>query len=323
MATSMNEQTLRAAADWWLRLRDPAATERVTEQWLDWIDADPGHLDAFERVTGMAARLGVLDTLTRERLVAEFAPPRSVLRRWLPLAAAAAAVLAVAGLLGWNLLVSGQRVVQEYASAVAGQRSVALADGTRVVLGGATLLRVHFDRGRRQIELLAGEAYFDVAHDAGRPFVVDAGQLAIQDVGTAFDVRRTGARVTVAMARGRVRLDDVGGTLRPLDLVAGQAATFDPADPMIRVTAINPADAASWREARLAFDDEPLSVVVANINRYRAQPVRIGADDLAAMTFTGTVRTDAIDDWLRALPQALPVRVEHAGGQTVLTDARR
>jgi len=61
---------------------------------------------------------------------------------------------------------------------------------------------------------------------------------------------------------------------------------------------------------------------VANINRYRTQPLRIADADLTSLTFTGTVKADAIDDWLHALPHVLPLQVGEVGGQTVLSDAR-
>lgn len=321
MANTLNEQTLRAAADWWVRLRDPAATERTTEQWLDWTDEDASHLVAFERVTELAARLGTLGEVTRARLMAEFAPAQVPSRRWIPMSAAAAAVLLVAaGYLSWTL--SGNRVTaQLYTSSVAAQRDITLDDGSRVSLGGATRLTTRYSRNQRQVELAEGEAYFEVKHNAERPFVVHAGKLTIEDIGTAFDVRRTGDRVTIAVAEGRVRIADGAGVHDSLEAVAGQAVSYDPAHAAMSVSSTDPARAAAWRDARLEFDNEPLSVVVANINRYRSHSLRIADPDLQSLTFTGTVKTDAIDDWLQALPQVLPLQVSEVGGQTVLSSA--
>lgn len=324
MANTSQEQTLRIAADWWVRLRDPAATERTTEQWLAWTDEDAEHLVAFERVTELASRLQALGDVSRERLVAEFVPAQSPPRRWwVPAAVAAALVLAAGGYAGWHAM-QGADTTQTFASAIAAQRSVTLEDGTRVTLGGATRLSTHFSRGRREVELTDGEAYFEVVHDAGRPFEVRAGNVTIEDIGTAFNVRRTGKYVTVAMAEGRVRVaDSTGGAHNSLEAVAGQSVIYDPSHSAMNLISSDPATAAAWRQARLEFDNEPLSVVVANINRYRMQPLHIADADLKALTFTGTVKTDAIDDWLHALPQVLPLQVSDSGGQTVLSDARR
>jgi len=324
MANTLNEQNLRVAADWWVRLRDAAATERTTEQWLAWTDEDPAHLLAFERVTELAVRLQTLGEVSRERLLAEFASvPVPSRRWWVPAAAAAAVMLSVGGYVGWHTMQSAT-TEQTYASGVAAQRNVTLKDGTHVTLGGATLLTVRFGDGRRVVDLAEGEAYFEVVHDAAHPFTVHAGDVTIDDIGTAFNVRRTGNYVTVAMAEGRVRVaDTTGGSHNSLEAVAGQSVTYDPARLAMNVSASDPANAAAWRDARLEFDNEPLSVVVANINRYRAQPLRIADADLSTLTFTGTVKADAIDDWLHALPQVLPLEVGEVGGQTVLTDARR
>jgi len=323
MANSLNEQTLRVAADWWVRLRDPAATERTTEQWLAWADEDASHLVAFEQVSQFAVRLGGLGEVTRADLMAEFAPALAPSRRWIPMSAAAAAVLLVTGgYLGWSM--NGNRVTaQVYTSSVAARRDLTLDDGSRVALGGATRLTTRFSRDQRQVELAEGEAYFEVKPNADRPFVVHVGKLTIEDIGTAFDVRRTGDRVTIAVAEGRVRIADGTSRNDSLEAVAGQAVSYDPAHAAMNLYATDPARTAAWRDARLEFDNEPLSVVVANINRYRSHPLRIADAHLQSLTFTGTVKTDAIDDWLQALPQVLPLQVSEAGGQTVLSSAQR
>ncbi|WP_198670388.1 FecR domain-containing protein [Dyella sp. C9] len=323
MANNPNKETLRVAADWWVRLRDPAASERTMEQWMAWTAEDPSHLTAFERVTELAMRLAALGEVSRARLLAEFAPSQAARFRWQPWAAAAAVVLVAGGVAGW-LLLGGQVQTQQYSSAVAGTQDVTLADGSRISLGGATRVTTRFGRGLRQVELAEGEVYLEVAHNPQRPFVVQAGKLTIRDIGTAFDVRRTGDLVTVTMAEGRVRIyqgangDDAG-----LDAVAGQAVSYDPARPAMKVSSADPAEVAAWRDSRLEFDNEPLSVVVANINRYSKRPLRIVDADLAPMTFTGTVRTDAIEEWLRALPKVLPLRVSEEGGQLLLSDAAK
>lgn len=313
MPRPIDEPTLRMAADWWMRLRASDAGERTTEEWLAWIDQDARHLPAFEQIGDMAERLGQADEVTRSRLVAQFAPAR-VRSRWLPLVAAAAALLAVG--LAYIAWPNHNTTMQRYASGIGARREIRLADGSQIVLGAATALRTRLADGRRAVELERGEALFRVVHDPRRPFLVRAGVVTIQDIGTAFDVRRTGEQVTISVAEGRVRVaDGHGGSL---EAGAGQAIRFDPAHPAMQVIAIDPAQVATWRDGRLDFDNEPLPVVVANINRYRPSPLRIGDARLEALTFTGTVRTDAIDEWLRTLPQVLPVVVRQQAGSTVL-----
>jgi len=330
MATILDEKILRTAAEWWTRLRAPDSDAQTMEQWLAWSEADTRHLEAFERVTELGNRMGTLDDVTRQQWAKEFARRPVPSRRWIPLAAAASTVLAVSGgYLAWNHL--GTDITpQGYASAVAQNRDITLADGSTVSLGGASTLTTRFSADERQVELGDGEAFFQVAHNPQRPFVVTVGDVSIHDVGTAFDVRRTGQRVTIAVTQGRVHITDnraapgsntagIGG----LDAVAGQLVSYDPATSTMSVGNITPEQATAWRDDRLEFINEPLGVVVANVNRYSAHPVHIADADLETLAFTGTVKADAIDSWLGALPQIFPLRVSKNAGQVTLSRSER
>jgi transmembrane sensor len=311
--------TVQAAAEWWTRLRDPRRDDEAAARWLEWTSADGARVDAFERIDELASQLGAIDPSARAAFVREFAPRPAWRRRWLPLAAAAtfaAAALAT----GWFAVLRPRTLEQvpteSISTAIAVERDVALADGSRVALGGASELHTRFARDLRQVELARGEAYFEVAHDAARPFVVAAGAVSIRAVGTAFNVRRTGERVTIAVTEGRVRItgserDSIvrASGADALEAVAGQQVSYDPRASGLAVVGISPAQATSWRDHRLEFVNEPLDVVVANINRYSTRPLRIADAQVETLTFTGTVRPDALDGWLRALGRILPVRV--------------
>jgi len=325
-----DEHVLLAAADWWTRLRDPHGAEASLEQWLDWTAQDERHLTAFEYVSAFGERLGTLDATARRQLLDEFAPPAAPRRRWLPLAAAAAVVaLAIGtGFMLWGRLAGEAGAPTIYASTTGQNRDIVLADGSKVALGGASRLSVRFSRGERRVSLEAGEAYFQVVHDAQRPFEVVAGDITVRDIGTAFDVRRTGARVAVAVIQGQVRVAEPGNASTPghtLDAGADQRVAWDPVARTLSLGMVTPEQAIGWRSDRLEFVDESLAVVIANVNRYSSRPVRLDGTDLAGLSFTGTVRTDEIDSWLRALPQVFPLQVnmgEHAVTLSVNAAAR-
>jgi transmembrane sensor len=326
----LDEKTLYAAAVWWTRLRDPSEDTKAVEQWLEWSQADERNLEAFERVTELGNRLGTLDDLTRRRWAGEFARQPARPRSRFPLAAAAGTVLVVfSGYLAWNHLET--RVTsQDYLSTVAQNRDITLSDGSTVALGGASSLTTHFSKNERHVELGAGEAFFQVVHNTQRPFVVTAGNVSIRDVGTAFDVRRTGQYVTIAVTQGRVHIADSGGAsgsstagTGSLEAVAGQQVSYDPGTAALSVVSIAPGQGTAWRSDRLEFIDAPLGVVVANVNRYSARTVHIADADLETLTFTGTIRTGAIDSWLSALPQVFPLRISEDAHQVTLSNAER
>ena len=324
MANQQQDTLLHAAADWWVRLREPDDSGDTVEQWLAWTAEDERHLQAFEHVSALAERLGQLDRVSRQALINAFARPASPpRRRWLPLAAAAsvaAVVLSGALYIGWTRFGNSTQVFQ---SAVAQNRNFSLPDGTKVALGAASTLTVQYSRDRRSVELRGGEAFFDVMHDARRPFVVTAGNVSVHDIGTAFDVRRTGEWVMVAVTQGRVAIADLragASQHNMLEATAGQRVSFDPSAPGMAVDTVTPAQATAWRNDRLEFIDEPLSVVIANLNRYTNKPVHILDSDLNALTYTGTVRADAIDSWVGALPEVFPLQVSKEADRVTLSD---
>ncbi|KJV35828.1 FecR family protein [Luteibacter yeojuensis] len=304
-----------AAAEWWARLRDPALPDQALAQWTAWLEADPNHAAAFDRACALAEEAAALGGDQRADLLARFAPPQAPARRAPPrLAMALAAGIAAVAVLGGGLYVAlkhGPDAPQAYASERAGHRDIDLPDGSSIELGGATSITTRYGSDIRAIDLDAGEAFFRVAH-AERPFVVNAGPLRIRDLGTAFNVRRTGDRVTVAVTEGRVRVSpsadaNDGGTV---ELGAGREVSFDPETKAMRILDVDAATATAWRERRLEFVNEPLSSVLENVNRYGTRPVRLTDPSLARLTFTGTVQVDTIDSWVAALPRVFPVRVD-------------
>jgi transmembrane sensor len=303
------------AADWWARLRDPAVPEQAILQWSDWLEADERHAQAFEKASALAEAAARMDADTRADLVARFAPnARAPSRRpRLPLALAAGVAIVV---LGAGLFVAlrpaAESTREQYASERAGHRDIALPDGSSIELGGATSVTARYGRDERAVDLESGEAFFRVAH-AERPFVVNAGPLRIRDLGTAFNVRRTGDRVTVAVTEGRVQVSPLAttqGDAGMVELGAGREVSFDPETQAMRILDIDPATATAWRGHRLEFVNEPLSSVVENVNRYSARPIRLADPSLGKLTFTGTVQVDTIDSWVAALPRVFPVRVD-------------
>lgn len=210
--------------------------------------------------------------------------PRGWTRALVAMAAAAAAY----ALAGW--IESGRGGPPRRIATMPGEhRTLDLPDGSRVILNGDT--RIAFDPGKpRRMELLHGEAWFEPRGDDRRPFVVVAEKRRIVG-GTAFNVVREGEALSVAVARGVVRIEHGRGTS-----ALGPGFAFSQpgdAEPVIR--RIAPAAVGSWRSGQLVYHDAPPGEVVRDLARGLGRPVRaVGA--ARNVRFTGTIMLDGSPD---------------------------
>lgn len=196
-----------------------------------------------------------------------------------------------------------------YTTAKMQNRAFSLPDGTEVKLGADSILRVSYTNTARIAELRRGEVFFDIEPDAQRVFWVDAGSWRLTDIGTAFNVRRTADQLVVAVAQGIVDVANpsVAPSSPPLRIVAGEQAVMT-ASTAPQVAKVGVDSVASWQRGQLRFQDESLSVVVANLNRYAQRDIVLGDPRIAAMRFSGTVLTDNLDGWLEATCRVFSLR---------------
>mgnify|MGYP000170989171 CR=1 FL=1 len=206
---------------------------------------------------------------------------------------------------------------QAYASELAQQRIVTLEDGSVVTLGGDSAIEAQFTEDRRSVKLLRGQAFFEVAKDAARPFFVNATGAEIRVVGTRFDVRAGNAHnpavkvtveegiVDVASRSARGAESGPGAKVR---LVAGQRVSVNEQQ-LSTVETVDAAQVAGWRQGKFSYRDAPLSEVVADANRYRKNRIVIGTRELENLRVTTAFNADQADTLVAMLEQSLPVRV--------------
>lgn len=192
----------------------------------------------------------------------------------------------------------------DYLTGTGQQSSITLADGSRLILNTASAVAIRFDDSVRRVELLKGEAFFEVAKNPQRPFVVTAAGSEVRAVGTAFDVRRQDAQTQVELVEGVVDVRNTQG-LTSQRLQAGQIALIADSDITVQV-ARSPQDLAMWREGYLQFDGLPLHEAVAQINRYRPGRVVLLNSSLADKRVSGLFRLDALDQAILSLQAAVP-----------------
>jgi transmembrane sensor len=214
-----------------------------------------------------------------------------------------------------------------YETGPGGMKDVDLSDGSRVVLGQNTRLRVEYSRWHRSIALTRGRAWFNVKHEADWPFVVSAGHGTITDAGTAFSVVREPGRVLVTVMDGRVEVSarplvwrrvqkDLGllpGSSHTQLLVRGgeQLAIHD--NGMLgRVTHAAAAASQGCACGRLIFNNKSLRHVTAVLSLYYSHRIFVDPE-AGALRVSGIVFRDEIPQWLQSLEHSLPVKVQERG----------
>lgn len=290
------------AAEWLEELR--SGDPQTHAGFAAWIRRSPRHIEEFLLMKALDSegaridperRLSVEDILAeaRENVVAlkKVAPTRArrsstwINARWIAVAAVLVAALGI----GWLVKapLSGQRLVTD----VGEQRAVELDDGSIVQLNARTRLEVAFSHRRREIRLLEGEAFFKVAHDTSRPFVVHSGAAVIQAVGTQFNVYRHENSTTVSVIEGRVKVSPAATDSAPI-FSAGEEARVATAGTLLRAPA-DVAAATAWRQRRLVFRSNPLSEIVSEFNRYnRGTQILIEGEAVRARRYGGTFDAD-------------------------------
>lgn len=225
-------------------------------------------------------------------------PRPPLIRRRLAIAAGVAGLTALAALLLPDLAL---RMQADAMTGTADMRTLTLADGSRVSLAPESAIDVSFSGQRRRVRLLKGEAFFEVIHDASRPFSVTTGDVVATDLGTRFDVRRDEDGAVVAVQQGRVRVDG-NRTIPPLseDLHAGDRVRVTRQGTVIRSVAQSE-DIADWRYGRLIARNQPATAVVDALRRYYPGVILIRDDAFASRLVSGIYDLNQPEQTLREL----------------------
>ncbi|MCQ8181051.1 FecR domain-containing protein [Methylomonas sp. SURF-1] len=282
-----------------------------------WRDANPAHYQAWQRAQAVWQGLESLrgrpipgaEPLLQERgrqpagagagAIARSVSPRPnrAGRQRFGLAVAACALLALTLAAFYPPLLWQA----DYLTGKAEQRRVVLADGSRVILNADSALAIRFDNLQRRVELLRGEAFFEVAKDAQRPLLAATEAGEVRAIGTAFGVRRAGAQTQVELVEGRVeiRVGELNNSL-----AAGQTAAI--AGGRILVRPGRPENMVVWRDGYLQLDGVPLAEAVERINAYRPGKVVLLNSAWADKRISGLFRLDALDQAVAGLGSAVP-----------------
>jgi len=324
-----NKDAPTNATEWLAELGSGELTSAQKAAFADWLRESPAHVREVLQVTLVQDDLRKLEIpsgqtaswisearsaarepteISREatfpaaretRRAAQTGPAAALIGRrrggWL-----SAACLAIATLVG-TLFVQWEE--GRYTTSFGEQRIVTLADGSVIELNTDSTLQVQFSDRQRAIHMVKGEAFFRVAHDASRPFVVNAGDVDVKAVGTQFNVRMGNDSTLVSVVDGTVEVrgdttDSVAalGTKLPVRVTTGEEARITSIAPrdatkgleIAKIASSSSRRAASWTQGRVEFDDTPIADVLSEFQRYRVIQVSIDDESIRQLRLTGS-----------------------------------
>jgi transmembrane sensor len=319
-ASKIEEQV----AQWVSRQHENTWNDNDQAALSQWLEASTAHRVAFLRLAAIwksADRLKALHQDSQnshhsandewQASQAWWRNPKSMIA-----ASLIGATVTMATLIGVNQYQSGD----VYITPVGGSQTLALGDGTRIELNTDTKLRTIVNSKERTTWLEKGEAYFEVAKDAHRPFIVIAGEQRITVLGTHFSVRRDGDKVSVVVTEGRVRVDgprNLNPTVNAntiahatVELKYGDIALAQGHSILVKTQAPNKLlNELSWRHKTLVFDDTSLSEAAAEFNRYSQKKLIINDPSIAEMRIGGSFDPSNVEAFSQLLAKGFGLKI--------------
>ena len=304
MSSSLNLETLEAAATWYVQLNDGAASEARTQAWQAWMQSSPEHAAAWARVEKLQQQWAMMpQQAALSCLGAAQAQRRDVLKML--------GMLVAVGGCSWFAVeqVPYRSMLAQQRTGIRERRSLRLDDGSQLELNADTALDIHFDSRQRLIQLLRGEIIVQTAKDpAQRPFMVQTAQGRVRALGTRFSVRQLPEQTRVGVLEAAVEVSPQRHADHALRLETGQQVTFD----FDRVGSARPLPAGSsaWVQGMLSVDDWRLGDFIEELGRYRPGVLHCAAE-VHGLKISGAFRIDDTDTVLENLGKSLPVKVRY------------
>jgi transmembrane sensor len=352
-------EVTEAAAEWFDTLKQEPLAEDRRKAFVDWFMRSPVHVEEFIRVSalhdhlsselksqpdwladvisGMETNIVNITDFEQQRVIHE---EETVTQRWswMKIAASIACIAILIGVMaGLTDVIRSNDNIEVIATTLGEQRSVLLDDGSVVQLNTDSRIRVKIDSTVRYVELLQGEAIFQVAKDKARPFQVDSGTVIVEAIGTRFNVYRQEEQVVVTVVEGIVAVSTVGTAEEELEQYSQQhvasrqenaiAPSRKQSDPIIQMKvghqiavsndgtihqleAVNLDRVTAWTQRRLVFDNDTLETIVNEFNRYNRESLIVADPNLQSRRITGVFNANDPDVFLALLQSLGGVQIE-------------
>ncbi|QRY64931.1 FecR family protein (plasmid) [Ensifer sp. PDNC004] len=307
----ISEALLEEAMDWFLELKARPNCRETEAGFRAWLGQSDLHAQAWETALRTWQLLGEVPPVN-EHLWRGARPSVAVettirqRRRMGTSGLAAGVALALAACLALFVSVPSLFVwwQADHVTETAQNRTVTLVDGTIIEMGGGSAIATDIGAGTRHVRLLKGEAFFNVARDPSRPFVVEAGGVEVSVLGTAFDVQLASTETTVELAHGTVAVSYSANAHRQnFELAPGEMATVSHATGAVVRSAIAEDEIGAWRSGRMFVNDVTVAAAAERLQRYHSAWISIPQPDLAARRVTGVYDLKDPDRALQALVQ--------------------
>lgn len=326
----------KAASDWIARLNSGSFSADDEIKLRIWLDASEKNRREYHQQITQWQEFGAFEAELFSNADA-LAPPKEpqdstrkivdmpVRDVWRRLSVAATGLVAASLFAGFLIFSSVDKPTlgaQQYVTHKGHQTEARLVDSTRILMNTDSNLTVEYKKASRHVALEKGEAFFDVASDPERPFIVETEWGNVRVLGTKFNVFSSEEGLRVDVLEGRVEIiprSDLATPDREVFLTANQTVTVSSKPEAIAaIHSAQPEQIAPWRDGVLSFTDLPLSEVVKEINRYSNREIKISSQSLAQIPVSGSFNIGDVTAFLDGLEALLPLKAQRRGGEIVL-----
>lgn len=298
---TIDRSTLEAAATWYVDLRMGVPCENLVQAHRVWLESDPRHRQAWERVDRLQATLGrVTKDISSPTLHTAQARRRSVLK-----VLSLLLVSGGAGTLVWRTSPLPD-LLADVATRRGERREIRMEDGSKLQLDTATAVDLRLTSQLREVHLLHGAIAIQTAQDA-RPFIVHTPQGSVRALGTRFVVRSEASITHVSVQQHAVEVRSAQRPDRPVQVQARQQLSFT--DSQIEPPDMADPQADAWTRGVLVANNWRLDDFLAELQRYRSGYLEC-APSCAGLRISGAFYLGATDRILQNLALSFPVKVQ-------------
>ncbi|MGZ4969540.1 MAG: FecR family protein [Methylobacter sp.] len=298
------------AVAWFIRLRAENVSSEEKASFLLWLNQADSHRETFKEISKLWGDADLLQALGDTAKKHHIAPRRKTTSVYFKLPLAIAACLALTVLFSNKLAILMQG---DYSTKVGERKTVYFEDGSTAMLNTDSAIAVNMSGPERRVELLEGEAYFEIKPDPNRPFIVQADHSTTRVLGTRFFVHEKSNNDEIKVVSGRVEVSDRHKLKQPSILHEREFVAVDAAGPG-ETLLLDSALATSWVSGFLVFENAPLENVISQIRRYRTGMVVYKDNALRELKINGRINLRESDDMLKVLGKNLSIKM------TYLTD---